>query len=137
MAKGGAREGAGRPKGIPTQQLRVPVGLLSLIKDLIKRFKGMNCSFYSINDNSMESVETGILSVPEGCQVCFSDNLGRELDGRVVLVKNKVTNGYLTRRLKRDVSCDWLTANNPEYPPIALTDDWEIIATAEFVGIEL
>lgn len=137
MGKGGAREGAGRPKGIPTQQLRVPVGLLSLIKDLIKRFKGMNCSFYNITDNSMESFETGILSIPKGSQLCFSDNLGRELDGRIIMVQSNAKSSRMIRRLEKGVSCDRLIANNPEYPPIVLTEDWKIIGTAEYLSVDL
>ncbi|WP_047879348.1 hypothetical protein [Photobacterium aquae] len=39
MSRGGAREGAGRKKGEPTEVIRVPVFLVEHIKSLITRYK--------------------------------------------------------------------------------------------------
>lgn len=38
-ARGGKREGAGRPKSEPTKMVRVPLGCLYDVKDLIARYK--------------------------------------------------------------------------------------------------
>lgn len=44
-ARGGARPGAGRPKGEQTKMVRVPLGCLDEVRTLIKLYRGLNeCS---------------------------------------------------------------------------------------------
>ena len=120
MGKGGARQGAGRPKGEGTKQMRIPLGLIDLVINLIKEFKTMKYEFYQMGDDSMESMKNGSIYIAKGSYLWTEEPKG-DLNGRVVVASNGVD--LLIRKLEGGN----LLANNPKYAPVEIGNDWAVI----------
>lgn len=120
MGKGGVRQGAGRPKGEGTKQMRIPLGLIDLVRNLIKEFKTMKYEFYQMGDDSMESMKNGCIYVAKGAHLWTVEPEG-DLNGKLVVASNG--QDFLIRKLEGGN----LLASNPKYAPVELANDWTVI----------
>lgn len=149
--RGGKREGAGRPKGQPTKTIRVPISQLSNIErsityalpifsskvqagfpspadEYIEGYLDLNTRFIKHPSATFVVQVTGDSMVDAGIFAgdwLLVDKSLEATDGRIVIA---AVNGELTvKRLSHKGGRLQLLAANPEYEPIDITEDSELV----------
>jgi DNA polymerase V len=162
MARGGKRQGAGRPKGCgkfgfeSTKQIRIPISRLSEIKaslehlqpmgslplysskvqagfpspadDYIERYLDLNAHYIKHPSATFLVTATGDSMVDAGIysgDVLIVDKSLEAVDGKIVIA---AINGELTvKRLSRKKGRVQLLPANPQYKPIDITDEQDVV----------
>lgn len=156
MPKGGRRDGAGRPKGFEsTKQIRVPIsrlldiqnllhkkgmstlplysskvqaGFPSPADDYIERYLDLNTEYIKHPSATFLVTATGDSMVDAGIysgDVLVVDKSLDAIDGKIVIA---AINGELTvKRLSRKNSRVQLLPANPQYKPIDITDEQDVV----------
>lgn len=151
--RGGKREGSGRPKGDPTKAIRVPLvrvpdikkilendyalpvfsskvqaGFPSPADDYIEGYLDLNSKFITHPAATFMLQVTGDSMVDAGISSgdwLLVDKSLAATDGKIVIA---AVNGELTvKRLSCKDNCVQLLPANPEFNPIDITDDSEMV----------
>lgn len=152
--RGGKREGSGRPKGVPTKAIRVPVSHLAEIKkiidndhyalpvfsskvqagfpspadDYIEGYLDLNTRFITHPAATFVLQATGDSMVDAGIfpgDWLLVDKSLEAADGNIVIA---AVNGALTvKRLSRKANQVQLLPANPQFKPIDITQDCDMV----------
>ena len=85
-----------------------------------------HCHIIGVRGDSMEP------TLPSGCSIIVDRNLWELRNGCIYVMRTE--EGLVVKRVKQNAQGWWLMSDNPEWPPLALTEDTDIIGQVRWVA---
>ena len=128
------------PQGIPVIEIaaaagggasvfdETPVGTLWFRQDWLRRqgIRAEHCAIINVRGKSMEP------ALPDGCSVLVDRSRRGLRASRIYVMRTE--EGLVVKRAQRNVQGWWLMSDNPQWPPMALTEETDIIGEVRWMA---